>query len=51
MKLPVFAEAVRKCDVVLKPHGIDIIRILTEKDPTMFDNIINSFVGIAVVQV
>lgn len=51
MRLPVFAEAVRKCDTVLKPRGVDIYDVLTNKDPKTFDNILNAFVGIAAVQV
>jgi len=51
MRFPVFAEAIKKCDAVLRPHGIDIINILTNKDKIIFDNILHSFVGIAAVQV
>ncbi|XP_018362103.1 PREDICTED: fatty acid synthase [Trachymyrmex cornetzi] len=51
MRFPVFAEAVKKCDAVLRPRGVDIINILTNKDKTIFDNILHSFVGIAAVQI
>jgi hypothetical protein len=51
MRLPVFAEAIRRCDAALKPHNIDIVNILTSKDKTIFNNILNSFVGIAAIQV
>lgn len=51
MKIPIFAEAIKKCDAVLKPQGYDIVRILCEKDPTIYDNIVNCFLGIAAVQV
>ena len=51
MRLPVFAESVEKCDAILKPRGIDIKHILTDKNPEIFDNVVNSFVGIATVQV
>ncbi|XP_043468912.1 fatty acid synthase-like [Leptopilina heterotoma] len=51
LKIPVFAEAINKCDRVLKPRGIDIVGIITENDPKMFDNIVNSFVGIAAIQI
>lgn len=50
-QIPVFAEAIKKCDRVLKPRGIDIVHIITEKDSNMFNNIVNSFVGIAAIQV
>jgi len=51
MKLPIFAEAINKCDSVLKPRGVDIKYILTSNDPKLFDNILYSFVGIIAVQV
>ncbi|OXU27064.1 hypothetical protein TSAR_016519 [Trichomalopsis sarcophagae] len=44
--LPVFEATIRKCDAVLKPHGFDIFKIITDKDSKTFDLIINSFVGI-----
>lgn len=49
--LPVFAETVNRCDKVLKPKGIDIYHILTSDEPTLFDDIVNAFVGIITVQV
>lgn len=51
MKLPVFADAIDRCDSILRPHGVDIKNILTDLHPKLFDNILNSFVGIAAVQV
>ncbi|XP_070149856.1 fatty acid synthase [Polyergus mexicanus] len=51
MRFPVFAKAIQKCDDVLRPRGVDIINILTNKDKSIFDNILNSFVGIAAVQI
>lgn len=52
MKFPIFASAVAKCDTLLKEHNVDILNILTnEEDTTIFDNILNSFVGIACIQV
>ncbi|EZA57700.1 Fatty acid synthase [Ooceraea biroi] len=51
MRFPVFAQAIQKCDAVLRPRGVDLMNILTNKDKSMFDNILNSFVGIAAVQI
>uniref|UniRef100_A0A8D9A8C4 Fatty acid synthase n=1 Tax=Cacopsylla melanoneura TaxID=428564 RepID=A0A8D9A8C4_9HEMI len=52
MKFPIFANAIAKCDVVLKQHNVDIINILTnEEDTTIYENILHSFVGIAAVQI
>ncbi|OAD57941.1 Fatty acid synthase [Eufriesea mexicana] len=51
MKFPIFVKAIQKCDAVLKPYGINIIDIITSKNKKTFDNILNSFVGIAAIQV
>ncbi|XP_074097576.1 fatty acid synthase [Cotesia typhae] len=51
LRFPVFAQAIRKCDTVLKPRGVDIYDILTNPNKSTFDNILNSFVGIAAVQI
>ncbi|KAK0176607.1 hypothetical protein PV328_000726 [Microctonus aethiopoides] len=49
--LPVFAEAIKKCDNVLKSRGVDIYDILTNTKKSTFDNILYSTVGIAAVQI
>ncbi|XP_053598737.1 fatty acid synthase [Microplitis demolitor] len=51
LRFPIFAQAVKKCDAVLKPRGVDIYDILTNPNKSTFDNILNSFVGIAAVQI
>ncbi|KAG7203855.1 hypothetical protein KM043_017909 [Ampulex compressa] len=51
LKFPIFAEAIQNCDSVLKPRGLNIYEILTSKRKEVFDNILNSFVGIAAVQI
>ena len=51
LKLPLFADTVAKCDLVLRKKNIDIYHILTSDDPTLFDDIVNAFVGIITVQV
>lgn len=51
LRFPVFAEALRKCDAVLKPRNVDVYDILTNRDEKTFDSVVNSFVGIAAVQV
>ncbi|XP_043504550.1 fatty acid synthase-like [Polistes fuscatus] len=50
MKIPIFAEEIKKCDVVLRPRGYDIEHIICDKNPTIYDNIINCFLGIAAIQ-
>ncbi|XP_052739228.1 fatty acid synthase [Bicyclus anynana] len=51
MRIPIFAAAIEKCRRVLEPKGVDIVHIITSPDKTIFDNILNSFVGIAAVQI
>jgi fatty acid synthase len=51
LKLPVFASAIEKCHEALKPHGVDVINVITSDDPRIFNNIVNCFVGIAACQV
>uniref|UniRef100_A0A8D8UL46 Fatty acid synthase n=1 Tax=Cacopsylla melanoneura TaxID=428564 RepID=A0A8D8UL46_9HEMI len=51
MRIPAFAAAIEKCHNVLKPKGVDVKRIITENNPKIFDNIFNSFVGIAAIQI
>lgn len=51
MRFPVFASTIQKCHDVLFKHNLDLINIVTnEEDNTIFDNILNSFVGITAVQ-
>ncbi|XP_049878856.1 fatty acid synthase-like [Pectinophora gossypiella] len=51
MRIPVFAAAIERCHKALEPKGVDIVHIITSPDKTIFDNILNSFVGIAAVQI
>lgn len=51
MKFPAFAEALKKCDNILRPHGIFIMDILKSEDKSIFDNVINLLVGLAGLQV
>ena len=51
LKLPIFAAAIEKCHRILEPHGVDLINVITSDNPTLFDNILNCFVGIAACQV
>jgi len=51
MEFPVFAEAIKKCDTVLKPYGIFVSDILINKDKYILDNVVNLFVGLIGLQV
>ncbi|KAL1452534.1 hypothetical protein WDU94_006757 [Cyamophila willieti] len=41
-----FRQAVFECDRVYRPLGLDIVHILTTDDPTIYHDILNSFVAI-----
>ncbi|KAI5699039.1 hypothetical protein M8J75_015561 [Diaphorina citri] len=51
LRIPLFRQSMERLDAVLKPHGVDLFHILTSTDKTLFDNILNSFVGIAACQI
>ncbi|GAB0099518.1 Fatty acid synthase [Sergentomyia squamirostris] len=51
MRLPIFRKSIEFCHEVLKPKNIDLIGLLTSDDPTTYDNILHSFVGIAAIQI
>ncbi|KAJ8711411.1 hypothetical protein PYW07_008653 [Mythimna separata] len=51
MRIPVFAAAIERCHKVLAPLGFDIVHIITSSDKTVLENIQNSFVGIAAIQI
>ncbi|CAK1541813.1 unnamed protein product [Leptosia nina] len=51
MRIPVFAAAIHKCHKALEPKGINLIKVITEPDPKIYNNILNSFIGIAAVQI
>lgn len=51
MAFPVFRKVIESCHDTLKPFGIDLVSIITSTNDATFKNIINSFVGIAAVQI
>lgn len=51
MRLPAFADSINRSAAALRPHNIDLIDIITDAPATAFDDVINSFVSIAAVQV
>lgn len=51
MQLPAFAASVNRSAAALRPHNIDLINIITDAPAAAFDDVINSFVSIAAVQV
>jgi len=50
-KFKVFANAIRKCDVILKPYGINVTDILTKIDEKVYENALYAFIGIVAIQV
>ena len=51
MDLPLFRESIEKSHKILQEKGLDLIHIITDDDPKIFDNILHAFVGIAAIQV
>jgi len=51
MKFSVFAEAIQKCDTVLKSYGIFFTDIFTSDNKNIFDNIINLLLCLVGLQV
>lgn len=51
MKIPIFENSIKKSHDILQTKGMNLIEIITKDDSKMFDNILNSFVGIAAIQV
>ncbi|CAB3255958.1 unnamed protein product [Arctia plantaginis] len=51
MRIPSFAASIYKCHKVLEPKGVDLIKIMTDPDKSIFENdISNAFVGISAMQ-
>ncbi|XP_057655807.1 fatty acid synthase-like [Diorhabda carinulata] len=51
MQIDVFAESINKSCEILSKKGVDLMKILTSEDKTIFDNILHCFVGIAAMQI
>jgi len=51
LKFEVFANAIKKCDVILKPYGINITDVLTKIDKKICENALYAFIGIVAIQV
>lgn len=50
LRFPVFSKTIEQCDAILKKHGLYIINILTSEHKDIFNDILNSLVGITVMQ-
>lgn len=51
LALSPFKESIEKTAGTLKTLGLDLYAIFNSNDKTVFDNVLNSFVGIAAIQV
>ena len=46
-----FKQSIMKSDAVLKKYGVNLFEMLMQGDENTFDNTMNSFIGIAAIQV
>lgn len=51
LALPQFQASIERSANVLKALGLDLYAIFNSNDKAIFDNVLNSFVGIAAIQV
>ncbi|CAL7936070.1 unnamed protein product [Xylocopa violacea] len=51
MRLPIFAKSIQKCDAALKPYGLNVSNIVTNKDKQTYDNNLNSYIAIVAIQI
>lgn len=51
MEIPICKESIMKCQKCLRPYGMNVIDIITSNDPSIFENTVNSFVGIMAIQI
>lgn len=51
MDLPLFRQSIERSAKVLATKNVDLLNIVTTDDPSVFDNILHAFVGIAAIQV
>ena len=46
-----FKQSIMKSDAVLRKYGVNLFEMLMQGDENTFDNTMNSFIGIAAIQV
>lgn len=51
INIPIFASSINKCHEILKPKGIDLKNVITSQDKSLFDNSLNSYVGIIAIEI
>lgn len=51
MQIPTFRDSIYRTAEILKEFGLDLVKIIMESDANTYSNTINSFVGLASIQV
>ncbi|KAG5891275.1 hypothetical protein JTB14_019645 [Gonioctena quinquepunctata] len=51
MKVEVFAKSIQKSHAILATKGLDLMNIISTSEKTIYDTILNCFVGIAAMQI
>lgn len=51
MQLPIFAKTINYCHDLLLPLGLNLKDIITTTDEKTFENVLNSYVGIAAIEI
>lgn len=51
MQIPTFRESISKTAEILKEFGVDLVKIITKSHANTYNNTINSFVGLASIQI
>lgn len=51
MQIPTFCNSIHKTAEILKEFGLDLVKIIMESDGDTYSNTINSFVGLASIQI
>jgi fatty acid synthase, animal type len=51
LTIPLFRETIKKCHDILLPKGLNLIEIITSPDKSTFDQVLNSYVGIAAIEI
>ena len=51
MQIPTFYDSIYKTAEILKEFGLDLVKIIMESDANTYSNTVNSFVGLASIQI
>jgi fatty acid synthase len=51
MKVPIFAESIERCHAVLLKKGLDLKKIISSNDKSLFDDVLNSYVSIISIEI